>query len=849
MKAVKIYKVLIVEDSSADFELYREYLRTDEAYQYELVHVDVGIDGLDYIINQTPDFILVDFSLPDMDGIQFIEAVRKINIFPNIPIIMLTGQGNEAIALQAMKNHIEDYLVKRDLNRKKFLNAIYRLITIYENNKIDLTARTINILLVDDSLQDLALYERFLHKDPDSAFNVCTANSAKEALQIFQNRQFDLAVVDNGLPDEDGLKLSVKFKDFAMTDQFPVVMVTGSGNEQLVVDALKNGISDYLVKQFVTPDSFRKTIKDALYKSNILSQLNKTQFQKNLLSKISLNIRQSLELNSILETAVIEVQKFLQANRVLIYKIDGENSSIAAEVIEGPFLKVRGLERSDTFFEEEQNQKPYIYDNRKQIISNIQAENVDDSYRELLERLQVKSIISIPIILENLADPLWGILTIHFCDRYHHWESSEVAFLQELSLQIGVGIQQGLLVEELKKERDRANAATESKSVFLANMSHEIRTPMNGILGMAEILALSNLSDQAKDYVNIIQSSGNNLLNLINDILDLSKLESGNITLKSEGFFIETLVKETAHFFQAALGKKDLKFSWEIEADLAKKYTGDPDRIKQILINLIGNAIKFTNKGEINCKLQSEPPYESYRVSQLSAGQCSLYFTIQDTGMGISCADQEKLFKPFSQVDNSTTKAVQGTGLGLSICKNLVEMMGGEIGIDSKEGVGSTFWFSIVLECSEAGNQDGESCEIDGNVNGYSPIEGLKILVVEDNLINQTVAIHQLERLGYVCDIANNGQEALEVLEKSDYDLVLMDCQMPILDGYETAKKIRRNKSTKDLVIVGLTAYAMKGDRDKCLAAGMNDYLTKPYSIAEIQSIFDIWLTDTSSNV
>lgn len=832
----RVYQVLIIDDSEADFELYQSFLAQDKIYAYRLHYAQTARKGLQLFLANPPDLILVDFSLPDKNGLELVEAIHRIDELPYIPIIMMTGLGNEAIALQAMKKNIQDYLVKGNLDFYNFIHAIYRVVTGLES-KISLDDNIFDILIVDDSEADLEHYRRFLKKDPDVQFNVTEASTVKKALEVLDNKKIDVILTDYSLPDKSGLDLIKAFKSLNPTNDSCIIMMTGQGNEQLVVDAIKSGASDYLVKQFLTPESLRKSVKDNILKTRLFTHISKSQFQRNLLSRMSLRIRHSLNLDEVIQTAVVEIKNYLQCDRVLIYHIDADgDGKILGEAVEPPFEKTLGLNITDTFFKDKSNHDDYILNCRKQVINDITDGNVDPCHRQLLEGFQVKSIASIPIIIEHSTNPLWGLLIVHFCKDIHFWEQNEIAFLNELTLPISMGIQQGLLVEELIKERDRANASTRAKSAFLANMSHEIRTPMNGILGMAEILSLDNLNEQHQDYVDIIRSSGNSLLNLINDILDLSKLESGKVELESIEFSLQNVIRDLLSLFQVAAQEKNLKIFVDIDKSIPTRYLGDSGRLKQVLINLIGNAIKFTFAGNVKIIIKE------FVTDDEDESKIQLYFGIEDTGIGIALEAQNLLFQPFSQVESSTTRRFGGTGLGLAICKQIVELMDGSIGVESHPNQGSTFWFTAKFQYLDRLPQ--------AAIQKPSPKEPIKqvvlktekILLAEDNAINQKVVVTQFQRMGYECDIAENGEVVLAKLKQKSYDIIFMDCQMPVLDGYDTTRIIRQNEQMQDLIIIGLTAFAMKDDREKCLDAGMNDYLAKPYTIPILQEMINKWI-------
>lgn len=384
-------------------------------------------------------------------------------------------------------------------------------------------------------------------------------------------------------------------------------------------------------------------------------------------------------------------------------------------------------------------------------------------------------------------------------------------------------------LELLQESETRLREAVEMKAQFLANMSHEIRTPINGVMGMAHMLLDTNLDSQQSQYTEIIRSSADSLLSLVNDILDFSKNEANKLALESVSFELRQVFDDIHRILFHTAEKKGLRFQYSIARDLPSHVIGDPSRVRQILCNLASNAIKFTSHGSVWMHVHGKSRED---------GSWQLRFEIQDCGIGIPKEALPRMFQPFSQVDSSTTRKFGGTGLGLSICKQLVDLMGGDIGVDSRESHGSTFWFAVTLK---EGGSTAVTSEKEVTPETQASAQRLRLLVAEDNSVNQMIVSKMIEKLGHKATIVANGQEALEVLQLAPYDMVIMDCQMPELDGYEATRRIRQlsQENLRKIPVIAMTAHAMTGDREKCLECGMNDYVTKPTKIMDLRSAIE----------
>ena len=702
-----------------------------------------------------------------------------------------------------------------------------------------MTSQNIKILIVDDQPGSVRiLYELF-----EEGYQVFFSDSGAGAVAMAEKELPDLILLDIILPDLDGREVCTLLKNNPRTREIPIIFMTAMASDLDEKIGFELGAVDYITKP-VNPTAVKLRVKNQLELKQHRERLEELVKQRTIeltqaRNEANEREREAGEREELLWTVLeSSLDAFIMTNHR--GKIIDFNP--AAEKLFGYTRKrVMGCDLSELIIPQEKREK----------------------YRQAIRRLQTRGndlqggIKRRMIVEGNRADGKKVDLEVALSRVFSHGRPVYTGFMRDITK-----VKQLLL--SLNAALSVAESSFQAKDQFLANMSHEIRTPLNGVLGMIDLALRTELSPKTHGFLVHAKSSSQLLLRIVNDILDYSKVEAGKMLLESTDFYLGDVFDDAVNLFRSAVLGKEVELIVSAPPHSLGMLVGDRLRLQQVLVNLTSNAIKFTKKGDIHIEVQLREQTEE---------TVHLEFSVRDTGIGLSEEQIARLFQPFVQADNSTTRRFGGTGLGLTICQRLVAMMGGRIWVESTPDVGSTFFFTVVLGRNPqikpyvpAVTEDIKQLRtlvVDDNVSArrvtqvfntqadvkdkdrlIQSVGGAHVLLVDDNAINQEVAREMLTSIGIRVTLANNGQEAVDAVQALDasFDLVFMDVQMPIMDGYKATRMIRHFECFKDLPILAMTANALAGDQENCLAAGMNDYLSKPIDVDQLLSALQRWI-------
>ena len=543
-------------------------------------------------------------------------------------------------------------------------------------------------------------------------------------------------------------------------------------------------------------------------------ELKKSLLQQKLLAEISCSLNLLENFDAQISDALEKMGQHAGLDRIYIFETNLTDNSVVNKFTWSPYTTLD----SENFTKAILTAIPCCkkLSSGKHIVAG-HVSDLPNPCTNMFTEQGVKSILIIPLFVRNTY---YGFIGFDTCFKYKDWDESEVHLLQTVSNLIAHAYEREINKQELIRAKEDAEAAAESKTEFLSTMSHEIRTPMNAVIGLSHLLIQDDPKPEQIDNLKTLKFASQSLLSLINDVLDINKIDAGKIRFEEINFDLNTFVDGLEHSFAIAANKKNIQFNINKTKDVPNNLVGDPTRLTQVLTNLIGNAIKFTDEGSVNLNIQT--------AGKPRKGFTQLKFEVSDTGIGIAANKLKSIFSPFSQATSETTRKFGGTGLGLSISQKLIELQNSQIQVESVLNEGTTFTFELTFEKSKTLQKATQPQPAPPT---KPDLKGLRVLLVEDTNLNVTVATQFLTKWGVTTNIAENGQIAVREVQKQDYDLILMDLQMPVMDGFEATKAIRKlGGKYEELPIIALTASAELQIRERVYQVDMNDYVTKPFN-------------------
>jgi PAS domain S-box-containing protein len=795
-------RILLAEDNPIDALLVRDLLAKAGEGRFEVIHVTRLSEALDRVGENTFDAALLGLSLPDGRGLENFDRIHERA--PELPIVVLTGLDDEALATRAIQKGAQDFLPKGSLSAVLLARTIRYSV---ERQHVDAAWR--------------ASEARFRSVTESANEAIVVADNNGEIVSWNRGAQELFGYLENEIL---GQSLTL-----IMPERYREEHLKGLGRLRSTGVAKVVGKAVELHGRHKDGGEFPIELSVSMWKtgskmffSGIIRDITARKQADAALRESEERFRRAFE-DAPIGMALVNLEgRWLRVNRVLC----GIVGYSEAELLATDFQAITHPDDLDADLNHV----------RDMLAGRIRTYEMEKRYFHKQGSV-VHIWLSVSLVRDDHGRPLYFVSEIQDITERKRFEA-ELKRAKEATETANTNLAQ--INRQLEEAIARANEMTlaaessnHAKGAFLAAMSHEIRTPMNGVIGFTSLLLDSPLSDEQRDQVETIRNCGETLLTLINDILDFSKIEAQKLVLEQSPFELRPCLEECVKLLLPKAAEKNLRLELTTDSRLPDKIVGDAGRVRQVILNFLGNAVKFTQSGSVTLEA---------RLLERTATDAMLEIKVRDTGMGISEDNLGRLFQAFDQADPSIARKYGGSGLGLAISKRLAEAMGGELAVESKQGAGATFcfrWRADIVQGQPARPPgtgfDTTTFTADTTKPMLSPRKPLRVLVAEDNRVNQRVLLAQLNRLGYRADAVADGTEVLKLLEGREYDAILMDVQMPDMDGYETTRRIRqRPVGKRQPYIVAVTANAMRGDAELCLNAGMNGYISKPVRVEEL---------------